>query len=148
MPVPPTVAAWYASGAGAHATGPGFGSRKRETLMSGDKYVRKIGEDRYVISDDPVGISSPPPGWGGLDDIVESVWAVAIASLIGTWLIRMFIEANSSVRVSAVLFWGIVTVPAIVIAVFKAIRLVNWWGRFLALASAAALVAAFVAWGL
>jgi hypothetical protein len=114
-----------------------------------DKYIRKIGADRYVISDDPVGHSNPrPPGWGGLDDIVESVWAVAIASLVAFWLIRMFIEANSSWRCPSVLFWGLVTIPATVIALVEAVRFVNWWGKLLALISAAALIAAFVGWGL
>jgi len=118
-------------------------------LLMQDKYIRKIGADRYVISDDPAGRSSPPPaGWGGLDDVVESVWAVAIASLFAFWLIRTFIEANSSWRCPSVLFWGLVTVPATVIALVQAVRFVNWWGKFLALVSAAILIAAFVGWGL
>jgi hypothetical protein len=116
--------------------------------MSGDKYVRKIGEDRYVISDDPVGGSSVPSGWGGINDVVESVWAVAIASLVGTWLLRTAFEALSSFRPSSMLFWGIVTVPATLIALVKAVRYINWGGKLLALASAAVLVAVFVAWGL
>lgn len=67
----------------------------------------KIGEDHHVVSDNPGGPttgSDHPPGWGGLQEVVESVWAVAIASLFGFWLIRMFVEANSSWRCPSVLF--------------------------------------------
>ncbi|ROR42013.1 hypothetical protein [Kitasatospora cineracea] len=111
-----------------------------------DRYVRKLDDGSYVISDSP----GPMPGGGygrnegGSDDVFESVWSIAIASTILMWLLRVGVFPG----MPAVVCWGLSVLPAAAIAVRLALKFTNLWGRFLSWASAAVLLAAFVYWGL
>ncbi|RPE32531.1 hypothetical protein [Kitasatospora cineracea] len=114
-----------------------------------DRYVHRLDDETHVVSDSPV----PPmrvlgggyrKGEGGVEEVFESVWSVAVASTVAMWLLRVGVFPG----MPAVVCWGVSVLPAAAIAVRLALRFTNAWGRFLSWASAAVLLAAFAYWGL